>query len=125
MKKILLRVLILCLALGLSAASAETGVTALELSARGLELNEAANTLMMQGEDRLYRVVDAQGNALSESYADMRVRNGFYRVDNREGVNSYGLLDGSGQLIIPMEYGDIEVISDRWQDAVVLVEATT
>ncbi len=125
MKKILLRVLVLCLALGLSAASAETVVTALDLPARNLELNEAANTLMMQGEDRLYRVVDTQGNALSEAYPSMIIRNGFYRVDSMDGVNSYGLLDGNGQLIIPMEYGDIEVISDRWQAAVVLVEATS
>ena len=125
MKKTLLWFLTFCLCLSLAVAGAETEVATQEITARNLELNKSANTLMMQTEDRKYQVIDAQGNPLSETYGDMSIRSGFYRVANEEGVNKMGLLDGQGQLIIPMEYGDIEVISDRWQAAVTLKEATS
>ena len=124
MKKVFLCLMVLCLCIVLS-AEAETTVVSREIKARNMSLNEAANTLIVQNEDRTYQVMDAEGNMLSDAYRDMNLRNGFFRVANEDGINNLGLLDGKGQLIIPPEYGDVDVLSDLWQYAVVLTEATS
>lgn len=121
MKKLLALLLTLCLCLGLSASLAEG--TLWEVSR--LEMNETTNTFAMcktWGDH--YYVVDADGNTLSEGYASLSaMHNGFEVVDDN-GLNVRGFLDGQGQLVMPMQYGDIDWISDRWMAGVVLVEAT-
>ena len=124
MKRIFCCFAVLSLSIWIAVSSAETTVAQIDFSARNMDLNPVANTLMKQNEDRTYQVVDADGNVLSASYADMSVRSGFYRVTNESGVNTQGLLDGQGQVIIPLEYGSIEIISDRWQAGIVLKNST-
>ena len=126
MRKLLGCLLILCLlAAGLAGAAAETTVTEHEVKVYKLELNEDTGTFLCQAErGGTYQVVDAQCNALSDKYGDMDIRDGFFRVSNENKTNRYGLLDGQGRMIIPMQYGDIKVQSERWQMAYVLKDAT-
>lgn len=121
MKKLLALLLALCLCLGLSAAVAEG--TLWEVST--LRLNEAANTFAMRKTwDDPYYVVDADGNTLSEGYATLSAMNNGFEVTNDDGLNVRGFLNGQGQLVMPMQYGDISWISDRWMAGIVLLEAT-
>ena len=123
MKKLLMMILALCLCL--SAACAETTVEAKDLEAYSLELNAAANTFLLRdGNTRAYRVVDADLEPLSDDYLYISISGGYYKAANEEGL-TYGLLDGQGKLIIPMEYCAFEVLSDRWIAAVKVVEATS
>lgn len=121
MKKLLALLLALCLCLGLSASLAEG--TLWEVST--LRLNKATNTFAMRKTwDDPYCVVDADGNTLSEGYATMSAMNNGFEVSDDDGLNVRGFLDGQGQLVMPMQYGDISWISDRWMAGIVLVEAT-
>lgn len=121
MKKLLALLLTLCLCLCTAASLGEE--TLWEVSR--LEMNETTNTFAMcktYGDH--YYVVDADGNTLSEGYASLSVmHNGFQVVDDN-GLNVRGFLDGQGQLVMPMQYGDIDWISERWMAGVVLAEAT-
>lgn len=121
MKKILALLLALCLCLGLSASLAEG--TLWEVST--LRLNKATNTFAMRKSwDDPYYVVDADGNILSEGYATLSDMNNGFEVTDDDGLNVRGFLNGQGQLVMPMQYGDIAWISDRWMAGIVLVEAT-
>lgn len=119
MKKAIALLLALCLPLSCAAAEGRL------LENNRMELNPAANTFACR-EKRTddYYVVDAQGNRLSDGYAAMSVKKSGYEVVNENGVNTSGLLDGQGGMIMPLQYGDIEWLSDRWQAGVVLTEAT-
>ena len=44
----------------------------------------------------------------------------YYTVQNESGVNMVGALNAEGTLVVPMEYGDIDFLSDRWAMAVKL-----
>ena len=111
MKKILLLVLALCLML--SAASAE--VTMTEIRARSVELNTAADTLLVQNEDRTYHVESLSGEALSADFPYAKIRDGMFLVSMKDEYNgSTGVLNGQGQEVVPPEYFNAEIISDRW-----------
>ena len=125
MKKLVSLALALALCLSLCAASAETAVEAKELEAYSLELNTKAGTLMATDrETRLKHVTDLDLNPLSEGYPHMEIKDGCYVVI-RDNDLERGLLDGQGQPLLPMEYADFEILSDRWIAAIKLVEATS
>ena len=125
MKRILGLLMVLCLCLSLvGVSSAEVNVTSREFTAYSADLNTVANTLLVRTNDKKYQVQDLDGNVLSDSYNDASIRNGFFRVSNSDTVNCYGLLNGFGQQVLPLKYGDIEVISDRWQAGITLTSAT-
>lgn len=44
----------------------------------------------------------------------------YYTVQNESGVNMVGALNAEGTLVVPMEYGDIDFLSERWAMAVKL-----
>ena len=122
MKKLLTVCLALCLII--SAAAAETTVTAKDISAASLELNEGANTLLLRDEKtRAYRVTDADLNPLSDDYEYITIKGAYYEAENEE--LHFALLDGQGKQLLPPEYGDIEVISDRWAAGIRLAPATS
>lgn len=121
MKKWLL--VTLALVLCCSVASAELSVTVNTVEARNLELNESAGTLILtDSETRKERVVDADMNPLSGDYDRVTARDGMYHVCND---NVWGLLDGRGSQVIPVEYDDVTVMSGRWAAGVRLTEATS
>lgn len=124
------RILSLALAAGMSlslaAAHAETTVTPTSYSFYDAELNQYTNTLIVrEARGSIYKLMDAQGNMLtSEPYIYMRSRDAFVEVAVSEGINTLGAIDCTGKQIVPMEYGDISYLSDRWTVGVVLEPAT-
>lgn len=125
MKKGLIVVLVIAL-IPLAVAGAETTVNDKVLDYYSATLNEEAGTLAVQTERRgAYTVVDPDGTVLSDEYEDISVKEGYFTVRAGEEVNNTGALNGQGQLIVPMRYGDVEYFSDRWQAGIVLTEATS
>lgn len=123
---IALLVAILMLALIPAAALAEVTV----VSERNLErtspyLNSGTNTYYSRVGNG-YALFDAAGNQLSEVYGDITSREGgvYLRVYNDNTINNYGVLNSTGTLIIPMQYGDIDFINEKWVLGYVL-EATS
>lgn len=63
-------------------------------------------------------VFDIQGEALVPAafgaieQADEEAN--FFIVQNESGVNAIGLIDRTGRQVMPMAYGDIEILSDCW-----------
>lgn len=113
--------LVLCLCC--SFASAEVFVEGKTVSVRNLTLNETAKTFVLQDSStRLYQVVDAEMNPLSEAYKDISIRDGHYKVIDAN--DARGLLDGQGRVLIAPAYDDVQVISDRWAVGIILKEAT-
>ena len=73
---------------------------------------------------RGYRLVTPEGEelfAVDYEYVSY-VKNGFFSVVNENGLNKSGLVNAAGKLVIPMEYSDFEILSDRYGIAVVLEE---
>ncbi len=127
MKKSICILLALMLALALLPAvsgNAEITVQQIVISARSVYLNEEANTLAVMNEDKKYQVMNADGEILSDSYLDITVRSGMYKVTAGGKEYSIGLLDGQGNQMIPCDYADVQVYSDRWQAGINVKEAT-
>lgn len=124
MKKLILLLLALCLTFpALADSQVESQYT---LEARSLDMNRYTNTMaaLMKGESN-YVLLSAEGEKLTDKpYLSMRPREQFYEVALEEGTNTLGLIDSEGREILPLSYGDVEVISPRWQVGVVLEEAT-
>lgn len=121
MKKLLGIILVLCMlaAAGIAAAEETT------IEARRVELNTAAKTLLVLNDDRTYHVADLTGSALSGDYAYGKIRDGMYVMTaESEYAGNTGLLDGQGQVVIPMEYFSAEGLSDRWAVGQLWAEAT-
>ena len=121
MKKILSVFLILCLFCSFAIAETPSVSTS---TAKGLTLNKEANTFIMRADKSwTYQIVDVNMNPLSGEYDDIDVRDGFYKVYTKG--QGYGLLDGNGALLIPTEYEDIQVFSNRWYAGIRLKESTS
>lgn len=121
MKKLLSLLLVLLLCAG-TAACAETTVQAKEIEADNLEMNLKANTFILSDRSTgMKRVTDADLNPLSEDYAYISAEDAYYEAAN-EDLHT-GLLDSQGKLMLPLEYGEIQLISDRWIAGIRLVES--
>ena len=114
---------LLALCLCFSLAAAETTVTEYRPESRSVQLNAESSTLIVRV-DGGYQIIDPQGNPLSEVYGDIRVEGPCFTVGNENTVNCWGLIDGQGKPVMPMQYGDVKAISDRWAAGIVLTEAT-
>ncbi len=128
MKKFICLVLVLMivLALGVPAMADSTVVGSTELDAWSIEFNPVTNTMGVRynGND-VYTLIDAEGTALTtEPYISMDAKEDMFEVAVESGVNVTGLIDGQGNPVIPMQYGDINYLSSRWQIGVILEEAT-
>lgn len=121
-----LLVLMLILGLYSSALADSTVASSFELEARDVVFNKITNTMgVVKADASTYVLMDAAGNELTtEPYIYMDEDEAFFEVMIAEDTNGMGLIDGFGKEVMPMQYGDIECISDRWQLGVVLVEAT-
>ena len=121
MKKVLSLLIVLALCIG-SAACAETTVQSREIEAYDLELNTAANALIVTDkETRKQRVTDTELNPLSDEYEYISSEGAYFVAANDD--LKRGLLDSQGKLILPMEYGDFELLNDRWIAGVRLTES--
>ena len=73
-----------------------------------------------------YQLIGADGApAAGVEYIGMKSHyNGYLlvTVPSSDGIHGRGLLDADGREIIPPEYADINIISDRWQAGVVVKE---
>ena len=126
MKKFLALLLSCMLLLSLvPAASADT--TALSFEARDANLNRMSNTISVQQDDGFWMLANADGEILvpaSEEYTEMYPYSGypFFRVEKNvpDGIHREGLIDGFGKVLVPPQYADVEIISERWQAGVKL-----
>lgn len=117
--------LLLALALALSAACAlgEDEPTS-RYKLYELKVFEKANADILEGLNLLrvkfdnqsgYALYDLNSNALTEAvyYGMSGTNHGLVQVRNGDGM--YGILNKLGEQIIPCEYDDIKICSNRWQ----------
>ena len=119
-------ILIMCFCVLLITVSFADGAPSVyQLDFSYVELNHVSGTLLTR-KDNQYQVYTPDGQtALSAEYPDAYVEDmGFFKVRDSDGLNNSGLLDGNGSIVMPTVYGEIEVISDRWQAGIVLKSAT-
>ena len=121
MKKLcLLLAAALCLCL-CATSLAETTVR--EVTASDISLNRETGALAVRDPDtNLYTLTDPFGAALTtEPYTYMSAlsQSHFFKVEvsTEDGMHDEGLIDSNGQVIIPPEYADVNVVDDRWQTA--------
>ena len=113
MRKLLAFAAILALCACAAPVCAETTFSAKEIKADGLELNKEANTLVVTDISAGTKyVADTEMNQLSEAYVYISSEGPFFKAAN-EDLHT-GLLDSQGKILLPMEYGEIEVLSNRW-----------
>lgn len=130
--KIMRRIFCVALALALALCSVALADTAIantyEAEGRSQSFSTYNNTIaqvVSEGSSAYYVLTDASGNRLtSEEYLAMSLSQGYWKVAVGDGLNNLGLIDGNGTLVMPMQYGDIEIISDKWVVGVALAEAT-
>ena len=109
-------------------AGAET--EELTIYARDMGLNKYTGTFYYRAQDSYYyQIIDAEGNILSDEnaqYTSVYPRDSFYKVEvkTEDGVHDEGLLDGYGKVLVPAEYADINIISDRWQAGIKLTPSS-
>ena len=129
MKKSAFLIIFVCLTLLVSAVSAETGL--LTLKARDLTTGRGTRNLAYESEDtRTYSLMDPQGNLLtSEAYTYMSnyIDTSLWRVKvaSSDGVHVEGVIDDQGRVIVPPQYADITIWSDRWCTGVKLVPSSS
>ena len=120
MKKWLSLAVALVLCTGIAAACAETTVSEKVIEAYNLELNTKSNTLIVTDRSTGQKyVADTEMNRLSDQYAYISEEEGYFEAANED--LHVGLLDGQGKLILPLEYGEVDVLSDRWIAGIRLV----
>ena len=93
----------------------------LSLRAYDVTLNKMTDTIACRPEDaQYYTLIDASGKTLADEsaeYVEMRPRDAFFLVEKKvpDGIHRKGLIDGQGNVLVPVEYADINVLSGRWQ----------
>ena len=127
--------LLLSLMLLLSIASAALGETAATLVRDNLtdtDWIDGTNLLSVEGDPvnnyRAYSMNTLDGTPLTEAiYADLDGEKGYViavSLKSDDLMNADGLLDLTGNVLIPCEYGKIDVLSTEWAVAIKLLEST-
>ena len=128
MKKILvilLSLLLVVLSIPMAGASGPR-----EYKARDMELNKYTGAIACRLEDaNYYTLMNADGEILvteASCFTSMRSDGIFFQVEKKvpDGIHREGLIDSQGKLIIPVEYADISIVSDRWQVGIKLTPST-
>ena len=102
---------------------APAGIT---LTDKDAEWVDGTNLLEVYGDDYTYHLEDLSGNVLTDSgYGSFYYSNGYItaRLRNDE-LNSMGLVDQDGNLVIDTVYGDVKVINEHWAIGFTLTPAT-
>ena len=128
MKRTLLAILALLMAalLAIPAFAENAVVNTIELTNCYVYLDYQSGRLVVENYDtKTYVLMDSYGNTLTpKSYANMSARSGMFMVESNEGVNDRGLVDSDGVEVIPLQYSNIIIVSNRWQIGEYLVDAT-
>ena len=115
------------LLLGMSVcAGAETAVVnSWTVENAYVTMNERTGTLAVQDKQTgVYTLMAADGAALTSlPFIHMDTEYDLFEVAVESGVNVFGLMDSTGKILVPMQYGDTVYISDRWQLGVTLTPA--
>ena len=106
-----------------SAASSE-----FTLHVRDINMNYLSATFSVKDEGAdYYRIIDASGKELmgteghyvsmypSSSYPMFKVE-----INSADGVHDEGLIDAYGKVLVPAQYADVNIISERWQAGITL-----
>ena len=83
----------------------------------GLHPVNGAYVLRLSGADNQFAVFGPGGEQRSAAYSQIDIRQDmpyFMVTGDPSGMNSRGLVDGSGREVLPPVYGRIDVASDRW-----------
>ena len=115
----ILLVLLLCC----SAAAAE--VTSKKLETNDASLIGPLNLLVVQGEDRLEHLADTEMNLLSDGYYSVSYDNTANAIKVREPEKGlYGTIGRDGKVLVPVQYDELDALSDRWTAGIMLTEST-
>ena len=89
-------------------------------------MNERTGALAVQDKKTgVYTLMTADGTALtSMPYIRMDTEYELFEVAVESGLNVLGMIDSTGKILVPMQYGDTIYLSERWQMGVTLTEAT-
>ena len=90
---------------------------------------DGTNLLEKQDASGNYGIADMNGNLLtSNSYARVGYDSGYglitVTVNPEDGINGTGVVNMSGQEIVPCSYGEIDFENEHWIEAIVLKAAT-
>ena len=129
MRKLFIIILALCLCVSTAGAAS--------VSAKVLDLPESVSLVSMDmdtgrllvtdGEKNIQWLADAELNKLSDDYAEIDdISASRFRFYTGSGLTSCGLMDASGNILVPAEYADAGSIgdSDRWAVGFLLTDGT-
>lgn len=125
MKK--LGVLLLVLLLALGSASAEITVEKVYEVKTG-DFLKGTNLVMFRNEPfGLAGIMGPDGTEIvPPTYMDLTAKSTFDYIAaaKEDRLNGKGMIDGAGNVLIPFEYGELEIISEDWVMALTLKEST-
>ena len=128
-KKFLVMMSILLLMAMAGSAMAAEG-TYIDLSARDVVLSRVSENLGCRFENaKYYCLIKPDGTKLTnEIYTSISAVSSypFFKVeaDSKDGVHDEGLIDDQGNVIVPVMYADVSVVSDRWAYGVKLTPSS-
>ena len=112
----------LALALTLCAPAVAEETAAITLTQAGTfssyaDFEDDCANIIDTNDEYLEGVFDVQGNVLVPceyvSLSDYGVCS-YYTVQNEDGVNKMGAVNAAGEMVMPMEYGNIDFLSEKW-----------
>lgn len=108
-----------------AAALADTRIVNRVEVATSISFNKATGNYIMENGNGLFVLYGPDGQQFSDAYKVLSPLDGkpFFKVRQEDGLNTTGLLDATGKLIVPMSYGEIVALSDRWVIAIALVDS--
>ena len=127
MKKLCILLAVFALLLAGVGAMAQSSVTgSFDLTAGDLQFNPRTSTFAYRKEgSSTYVLINSEGRELTtKPYIYMSAKVAFFEVAVEKGLNTLGMIDGDGNEVVPMQYGDVYSLSDRWLMGVVLEDAT-
>ena len=119
---------LLLLALAGSALAAESSY--IELKARDVVLSRMSENLGCRFENaNYYCLIRPDGTKLTnEIYTSVSAVSSFpffkVEADSKDGVHNDGIIDDQGNVVVPVMYADVSVVSDRWAYGVKLTPSS-
>lgn len=122
------RLIAILLVLMLSCSVAAAEVTSKKLDVKDASLLGALNLLVVEDENRNERLADTDLNYLSDGYDSISydTLSGAIKVklEGDNGFYRHGTIGVDGKLLVPVQYDDVELLSDRWTAGIKLTETT-
>ena len=114
---------------GVISAAAEGSYV--DLKARDVVLNRNSEVLACQFDgSNYYCLIKPDGTKLTgELYSSVYANSEypFFQVEAKssDGIHDEGIIDDAGNVIVPVQYADVTVVSDRWAYGVKLAASTS